>query len=70
MYKSSIFFKGDVTMAKKDPAYHTDSDEYTAHQREVYHDHNDCQAGKQIKSWHRKPGDGGKLPCKDCDKLD
>jgi len=50
-------------------AYHTNSPEYSAHHREVYHDHDDCQTGKQIKPQHREKGTAGRPRCKDCVKL-
>jgi hypothetical protein len=49
-----------------DPAYHTDSLEYPPGHRNVHHNNNDCQNGKQIKKEHRKDGTGGKPLCKDC----
>jgi hypothetical protein len=55
-------------MAKVTP-YHTTSEEYPPTHREVYHDHDDCQYGKAIKSWHRVSGEGGKQRCKECIKL-
>ena len=55
-------------MAKVKP-YHTNSPEYSAHHREVYHDHDDCHYGKDIKSWHRENGEGGKPRCKECIRL-
>jgi hypothetical protein len=55
-------------MAKVSP-YHTDSPEYPPSHRNVYHDHDDCPAGKHIKTWHRKAGDAGRPRCDDCIKL-
>lgn len=55
-------------MAKVSP-YHTNSPEYPPSHREVYHDHDNCQTGKQIKPQHKEQGTGGKLRCKDCIKL-
>jgi hypothetical protein len=52
-----------------DAAYHTDSLEYPPSHRNVYHDHNNCKDGKQIKPQHRKSGTGGKERCKECIKL-
>jgi len=50
-------------------AYHTDSTEYPPSHREVYHDHDDCKYGKEIKPQHRKSGTGGKPRCKECIRL-
>ncbi|GEC56700.1 hypothetical protein ABIF38_008827 [Bradyrhizobium japonicum] len=50
-------------------AYHTDSLEYPPSHRNVYHDHDNCPAGKQIKQWHRKAGQGNRPRCDDCKKL-
>ena len=52
-------------------AYHTDSPEYPPKHRTVYHDHDDCQDGKQIKMWHRKPGKGSpeRKRCDECIRL-
>jgi len=55
-------------MAKVDP-YHTDSKEYPPSHRDVYHDHNDCKYGKEIKQIHREDGKGGRPLCKECEKL-
>jgi hypothetical protein len=55
-------------MAKVDP-YHTSSTEYPPSHRNVFHDHDDCQYGKDIKQWHREKGNGGKDRCKECIKL-
>jgi len=60
---------GDLPMTK-DPAYHTDSPEYPPTHRAVYHDYNACPEGKKIESKHRKAGNGGKLRCDECKKLD
>lgn len=51
------------------PPYHTDSTDYAARQREVYHDRDDCPAGRQIKPWHRHPGTAERPRCRDCAKL-
>jgi hypothetical protein len=51
------------------PPYHTDSDEYAAHQREVYHNHDNCPDGKRIKPQHRRSGTAGRPLCKECSKL-
>ena len=47
-----------------DPAYHTDSPEYS--HREVHHNNNDCPNGKQIKPEHKRSGTAGRPRCKDC----
>jgi len=48
--------------------YHTIEEEYPPH-REVYHDHNDCHYGKDIKQTHRLDGKGGRPRCSRCAKL-
>jgi hypothetical protein len=53
----------------KVPAYHTNSPEYPPEQREVYHDHDNCKDGKQIKPQHRASGTAGRRRCKECIKL-
>jgi len=55
-------------MAKVSP-YHTDSPEYPPSHRNVYHDHDDCPAGKEIKPQHRKAGTAGRPRCDDCIRL-
>ena len=55
-------------MAKINP-YHTDSQEYPPSHRNVYHDHDDCKYGKEIKSWHREKGDGNRPRCDECKRL-
>jgi hypothetical protein len=49
--------------------YHTNSKEYAAQQREVYHNHDNCPAGRQIRPEHRVPGTGARPRCADCMKL-
>ncbi len=49
--------------------YHTDSQEYPPSHRNVYHDHDNCPAGKQIKPQHGKMGPAGRPRCDDCKKL-
>lgn len=49
--------------------YHTTSDEESAHNREVYHDHGNCEHGKQIKSWNKVPGTGERPQCETCIQL-
>jgi hypothetical protein len=58
----------EETMTKVSP-YHTNSNEYAAHQREVYHDHDNCPAGKHIKPQHKQSGTANRPRCKDCVKL-
>jgi hypothetical protein len=55
-------------MAKVYP-YHTNSPEYPPSHREVYHDKDTCPDGKRIKQEHKESGQGGKLHCKECDKV-
>ena len=50
-------------------AYHTNSPEYAPQHREVYHDHENCHDGKDIKPQHRVNGTGGKKRCKECIRL-
>jgi hypothetical protein len=50
-------------------SYHTTSPEYPPSHREVYHDHDNCPTGKQIKPQHKVQGTNGKPQCKDCIKL-
>jgi len=50
----------------KCPPYHTNSPEYPPQHREVYHDHDDCHDGRQIKREHRESGMGNKKRCKVC----
>jgi len=49
--------------------YHTNSPEYPPSHREVYHDHDNCKYGKDIKYIHKESGKGGKKYCKECDRL-
>ncbi len=50
--------------------YHTNSAEYPPTHREVYHDHDDCKYGKEIKPAHRIDNEtGGKPRCKECIRL-
>lgn len=55
-------------MAKVDP-YHTTSDEESAHNREVYHDRDDCHDGTAIKSINKRPGTAGRPRCLVCTSL-
>lgn len=55
-------------MAKVGP-YHTTSPEYPPKHRNVYHDHDDCPAGREIQQRHRVPGKGDRPRCDDCIRL-
>jgi hypothetical protein len=55
-------------MAKVDP-YHTTSVHYTAEERNVYHNDNECWTGKRIKPEHKASGTAGRPLCKDCPKV-
>jgi hypothetical protein len=50
-------------------AYHTNSPEYPPSHREVYHDHDDCKYGREIKPQHKVSGTGGKPKCRECERL-
>lgn len=50
-------------------AYHTNSKEYPAQHREVYHDKDTCPDGKRIKPEHREAGTGNKKHCLECYKV-
>ena len=50
-------------------AYHTNSPEYPPTHRNVYHDHDNCPYGKDIKAIHRVDGDGNRPRCDECKKL-
>ena len=49
--------------------YHTNSVEEPPKNREVYHDHDDCKYGKEIKPWDRVAGTGNRPRCAECIKL-
>jgi hypothetical protein len=49
--------------------YHTTVLHYTAAERNVYHNNNDCPAGKRIKPEHRTSGRAGRPLCKDCARM-
>lgn len=51
------------------PAYNTSSMEYPPSHRSVYHNHDDCKYGKEIKPQHKEKGDGGKKICDECKRL-
>jgi hypothetical protein len=53
----------------KVPAYHTSLSEYGG-ERDVYHDHDDCPAGRRIKLEHRTSGTANRPKCDDCKDLD
>jgi hypothetical protein len=50
----------------KCPAYHTATLEYPPHERNVYHDHDDCPDGRRIKLIHRRAGTAGRPRCDVC----
>ena len=54
-------------MAKVQP-YHTIEPEHPP-ERNVYHDHDDCPAGRRIERRHWRPGTGSRPRCKDCIRL-
>jgi len=56
-----------IYMAKVAP-YHTSVPEYGG-ERDVYHDHSECPAGKRIKPEHLRPGTAGRPKCDDCQRL-
>lgn len=56
------------TMARVAP-YHTTSPEYPPTHRNVYHDHDDCPYGQNIKPWDRVSGTGNRPRCDECTKL-
>jgi|CZKG01.1.fsa_nt_gi hypothetical protein len=49
--------------------FHTNSDEYREEDRKVFHDQSECGYGKEIKSWHREPGEDGRDRCDRCETL-
>jgi hypothetical protein len=51
-------------MAKVLPYHSSDPDD-----PDVYHDHNDCPAGKQIPARNREPGTNDYRRCEHCEKL-
>jgi hypothetical protein len=53
----------------KVPPYHTTTPERPYGERDVYHDHNDCPAGRRIEPQHRRPGTAGRPRCLDCARL-
>ena len=50
----------------KVPAYHSTNPS----DPDVYHDRDDCPAGKQIPAKNRESGKGGYRRCKKCENLD
>ena len=56
-------------MAKVD-AFHTDSTDYEAWQRQVYHDQSECGYGQRIKrDGNAIPGTAGRRQCDRCADL-
>ncbi len=55
-------------MAKVSP-YHTNTQEYPPTHRNVFHDHDDCKYGRDIKPQHRVAGTGNKPRCSECIRL-
>jgi hypothetical protein len=53
----------------KVPPFHTDFEEQSIENREVYHDHDDCPDGGLLLPHHRSAGTGGKRHCKKCAAL-
>jgi hypothetical protein len=53
----------------KVPPYHTSSIHYTSEERNVYHNDNQCPAGKRIKPEHKTAGTANRPLCKDCQRL-
>jgi hypothetical protein len=49
--------------------FHTNSPEYPPTHRDVHHDHDDCQYGREIRPQHRIAGEGNRPLCKECTKL-
>lgn len=50
----------------KVPPYHSSNPS----DPDVYHDYDDCPAGKQIPSWNRLEGKGGYRRCERCKDMD
>ena len=55
-------------MAKVHP-YHTNEMEYGKYHQNIYHDHDDCPAGQQIKHEHRVEGTDNRDHCDVCKNL-
>jgi hypothetical protein len=53
----------------KVPPYHTITPEKPYGERDVYHDHNECPAGRRIEPQNRRPGTAGRPRCLDCASL-
>ena len=49
--------------------YHTNNLEYPPTHRNVHHDHNDCQYGKEILPKDRVGGEGNRGLCTVCKRL-
>jgi hypothetical protein len=58
----------EESTVKVDP-YHTTSPEYPPTHRNVYHDHDDCHYGKDIKPQDKVFGKGGRPRCDRCIEL-
>lgn len=51
-------------------SFHTKNMEYPPTHRNVYHDHDDCQYGREILRNHDNlPGSDGRPRCSECIKL-
>jgi hypothetical protein len=57
-----------IAMAKV-PAYHTITPEKPYGERDVYHDHDNCPAGRRIEPQNRRRGTANRPRCEDCIKL-
>jgi len=55
-------------MAKVAP-FHATTPEYPPSHRNVYHDHDDCKYGKEIKPADRVKGTGNRPRCEECIRL-
>lgn len=54
----------------KDPNYYSINEAKKPADKQVYHDNNQCKAGRDIPQSERRPGKGpgqGYRHCKDCD---
>ncbi len=52
------------------PAYHTTTNEdFPPSHHDVYHDRDDCPAGKRIRREHGREGTASRVRCEDCVKL-
>lgn len=57
------------SLSMKVSPFHTTNPEYPPTHRSVYHDHDDCKYGREIKRDDRVAGDGGRQRCKECIRL-